>query len=92
MHLLDRWIFDEFDLGDRSISLYRILFSLYVSIFFNVKSIETLGRIPETFYHPPYGPMLLFDGFPSPVVFSIITFLVFFHVGVLLVMNISFQH
>jgi len=70
-------MFDEFDLGDRSISLYRIMFSLYILIFVNVKSIETLGRIPETFYHPPYGPMLLFDGFPSPVVFSIITFLVY---------------
>lgn len=75
--ILDHWLFDEFRLDGRSLGIYRIIFSTYVILFFGSGSINSLRTVPDAFYHPPYGPMLLFDGFPSPVFFSIIGVLVY---------------
>jgi len=71
--VLDRWLFEEFRLNAKSLSVYRIVFSVYLILFFNRGSMRSLGALPDVFYHPPYGPMLLFDGFPSPAVFSVVT-------------------
>jgi len=51
--------------SDRSLALYRILFSLGVLLMVTPSGTLALAGIPDSMYHPPLGPMMLFSGWPD---------------------------
>ena len=59
----------------RSLSIYRIVFSLYVLTFVSF-NFSWIGYIPDIFFYPPYFSIAnLFSGFPNPVFFKFIHFI-----------------
>ena len=65
------WIFNSFSVSPEGLGLYRIFTALFTLLFLlpPTEMYEVLGSIPDVFYSPPPGPMLLFDGFPSEMIF-----------------------
>lgn len=65
------WIFNSFSVTPEGLGLYRIFTALFTLLFLlpPTEMYELLGSIPDEFYSPPPGPMLLFDGFPSETIF-----------------------
>lgn len=55
-------------------ALFRIFASLFLLLFMlpSAGVYEFLGSLPDDFYLPPPGPMMLFDGFPSVTIFRIL--------------------
>lgn len=82
-----RWIFDSYHVNTRGLALFRIFSALFI-LFFLMPSremIQFLASSPKDFFVPPPGPMMLFNGFPSIVVFNVLYgLLVIFLIGVLL--------
>ena len=65
------WIFKSFSVSPEGLGLYRIFTALFILVFLlpPTEMYELLGSIPDEFYSPPPGPMLLFDSFPSEMIF-----------------------
>lgn len=53
-----------FSAGVRSLALYRILYSLGLLTIYAPASTLPLADLPDSFFHPPLGPMMLLDGWP----------------------------
>ena len=65
----DRWLFDEYKIGNKSTCVFRIIYSVYIVLFIDLSQFRELANVPNAFFHPPYGPMLVFDGFPGDFFF-----------------------
>lgn len=61
---LDRWLFDEYSVGPRSLGLFRILFAAYLFGAQAPPLLAHLARYPDVFFDPPLGFMQLFGGLP----------------------------
>lgn len=55
-------------------ALYRIFTALYILLVLmpSTEMYTFLGALPDDFYHPPPGPMVLLDGFPPTLIFYIL--------------------
>lgn len=51
--------------SSRSLSLYRILFAAGVLLMVTPTTAVPLHVVPDSLYHPPLGPMMLFGGWPD---------------------------
>lgn len=67
------WIFDSFEVTAEGLGLYRIFYALFTFCFLlpSTDMYQFLGTIPNDLYNPPPGPMMIFDGFPSEVMFVV---------------------
>lgn len=61
----DQWLFDEYKTDPLSLSIFRLLYALYLLLFVDVFQLRQLAYVPDAFFHPPYGPLLVLDGFPA---------------------------
>lgn len=63
----DWWVFDAYRTETASLAIYRILFALYMLLFYTRGTrFGWIANFPDAFFHPPFGPMrLFFDGFPT---------------------------
>ncbi|WP_234573099.1 hypothetical protein [Rhodohalobacter sp. 614A] len=72
----ERWIFETYTVSAEGLGLYRIIASLFI-LFFLIPGMgfdhyQYLASLPADFYNPPPGPMMLFDGFPSFIIFQVL--------------------
>ncbi|PEN08783.1 hypothetical protein CRI93_03225 [Longimonas halophila] len=66
---LDRWLFDTFTASPEGLGLYRILYASFVLFAFTPGHAELLdfsfvGALPNAFFLPPPGPLMLLPGPP----------------------------
>ena len=64
---LDHWIFEEYRVPPRALSLFRIVYATFVLLFIGVPPFRWIGGKPDIFFDPQqYGFVnLFFDGFPG---------------------------
>lgn len=71
---LDRWIFESYSVTAEGLGILRIFTALFILFFLipggNAESGMYLEGLPDDFFAPPPGPMMLFDGFPPGWVFQ----------------------
>ncbi|MEX2574614.1 MAG: hypothetical protein WD317_09965 [Balneolaceae bacterium] len=62
----DSWIFDSFHVSPGGLALFRIFTALMILFFLMPAEslFVTLGGLPDDFYNPPPGPIMLFSSFP----------------------------
>jgi hypothetical protein len=68
------WIFHTFTVSAEGLGLFRIISSLFI-LFFLIPGegpghFQYLSVMPDDFYAPPPGPLMLLDGFPSMALFQ----------------------
>ncbi len=72
----NRWIFESYTVTPEGLGYLRIFTSLFLLFFLipgqGVEHFQFLSSLPNDFYAPPPGPMMLFDGFPGLVFFQLI--------------------
>lgn len=70
----ENWIFNSYSPTAEGLGLYRIFAALFFLIFLFPDSFfySTLDSLPDEFFTPPPGPMMLFDGFPPEIFFRFI--------------------
>jgi len=83
-----RWIFESFTVTADGLGLLRIFTSLFVLFFLipgqGSSHFVFLSEMPDDFFAPPPGPMMLLHGFPADAVFQILhTVLLFSLAGML---------
>lgn len=66
---LNRWLFDTFTASPEGVGLYRILYASFVLFVFTPGHAELLdfsfvGTLPNAFFLPPPGPLMLLPGTP----------------------------
>ena len=68
---IDHWIFEEYRLPSRALSLFRIAYALFVLLMLGVPPFRWIGGKPDIFFDPQkYGFVnLFFDGFPPAAFF-----------------------
>ena len=67
---LDHWIFEEYRMPPRALSVFRIVYSAFVLLMVGVPPFRWIGNKPEIFYNPPmFSIMRWFDGYPAPSFF-----------------------
>lgn len=69
----DRWIFGSFAVTPEGLGLYRIFFAAFALLFLTpghsaLVDFAAPTVLPDAFFHPPPGPMMLFAGFPPAFV------------------------
>lgn len=69
MNRLDRWIFDSYAPTADRLSVYRVLFALFVLLVLSpghtvATSFQHMAEFPSTMFRPPPGPLWLFHAFP----------------------------
>lgn len=84
----DEWIFDTYSVSNEGLGLFRICGSLYILFFLipgrGLSHYEFLSSLPNDFYLPPPGPMMLFESFPPYIVFQVIYgLIILFVIGML---------
>lgn len=82
----ESWIFNTYSPTEQGLGLYRIFAALFFLIFLfpDVAFYSALESLPDEFFTPPPGPMMVFDEFPPEVFFRLIHgFLVVSWIGVL---------
>lgn len=84
----DRWIFDTYRVSNEGLGLFRICSSLFLLIFLipgrGLTHYQYLSSLPDDFYLPPPGPMMLLDGFPPYIIFQVLYgFIIIFTLGML---------
>jgi len=74
-----RWIFESYHPTNEGLALFRIFASLMVLFFLMPDSgyYSYLAELPDDFYTPPPGPMMLFDSFPPATVMQGLHLLLF---------------
>ncbi len=85
----EQWIFSRFDTTPEALGYYRILFALYMLLIYapghSIQSrFPLISSFPDEFFHPPFGPMRLFSGFPDAYVFEVL--LVLINVGLVAIL------
>lgn len=65
----DRWIFESFAVTPEGLGLYRIFFAAFALLFLTpghspLVDFAAAAALPEAFFLPPPGPMMLFSDFP----------------------------
>jgi uncharacterized membrane protein YphA (DoxX/SURF4 family) len=65
----DRWIFDSFDVTPTGLGLYRIVYAAFVLFVLTpghspLLRFDGIVQLPDAFFHPPPGPMMVFSDFP----------------------------
>lgn len=104
---IDHWIFDSHSQSPESLSLYRVIFSLFLLIF-AMPDPTWVSELPDAIFDPPPGPLRLLDGFPPRAFFQVLelilcvsTVALLFGVktkassvttGVLMIVLIGFEH
>ncbi len=83
MDRFDRWIFDSFPVTPEGLGIYRIGYALFTLLVVApghgaYTRFADLGTLPEGFFLPPPGPMMLVPGLPGPLFFQ----------GVVLLLNL----
>lgn len=70
----DRWIHESYRVTAEGLGLYRIFGSLMILFFLMPRSSEYtyLASLPDDFFAPPPGPMMLFEDFPPESLFWIL--------------------
>ncbi|MEX2455841.1 MAG: hypothetical protein WD381_00940 [Balneolaceae bacterium] len=65
----ENWIFNSYSPTANGLALYRIFAALFFLIFLfpDVAFYSTLESLPDEFFTPPPGPMMLFDEFPPEI-------------------------
>lgn len=66
---LDRWLFDTFLVSPEGLALYRIAFALFTLLVFTpghaaLLDFSFVGTLPNAFFLPPPGPLMLLPGTP----------------------------
>ncbi|MCC5908492.1 MAG: hypothetical protein JJU13_19900 [Balneolaceae bacterium] len=68
------WIFHSFSVSAEGLGLLRIITALFIFFFLipgqGAAHFEYLSVMPDDFFAPPPGPLMLMDGFPSVAVFQ----------------------
>lgn len=70
----ENWIFNSYLPTSEGLGHYRIFAALFFLIFLfpDTAFYSTLDSLPDEFFTPPPGPMMLFDGFPPEIFFRFI--------------------
>jgi hypothetical protein len=63
MTRFDRWLFREYAVSARDLAVFRVIFSVTALALF-LPRVRMLDALPDTFYHPPPGPLSLPTRFP----------------------------
>lgn len=76
----DRWIFDSFIVTPEGLGLYRIAFAAFALLLLTpghsaLIDFAAAATLPDAFFHPPPGPMMLFSGFPPRLIVDAIELL-----------------
>lgn len=72
---LEKRVHSVASLDQKSLSIYRIIFSLYVLTFISF-NYGWIGNVPDIFFYPPYFSIAnFFSGFPSQLFFKFIHFI-----------------
>ena len=71
---IDRWIFDEFQPCARGLPLFRILFALFILVFYFPR-FSPLAGIPPWFFHPPLSFATFIPGVPPGWFYYLLDFL-----------------
>lgn len=73
----EKWIFDSFHLKAEGLGLYRVFAALFLILYGlpQTKIYAFLGSLPQEFFHPPPGPMMFFESFPSESVLLLLHYL-----------------
>ena len=90
MRRLDAWIHDSFETSSEGLALYRILFAVFALVVISpghqpYVDLVPLAALPDSWFTPPAGPMMLFGGFPSEATSRIIHLLLNVSLAALLV-------
>jgi len=68
------WMFHSFSVSAEGLGLFRIIAALFIFFFLipgqGAAHFEYLSAMPDDFFAPPPGPLMLMDGFPSMAVFQ----------------------
>lgn len=88
-HRLERWIFESYTATPQGLALLRIFSGLFLLFFLvpgeGTRHFAYLAAMPDDFYAPPPGPLMLLGGFPSLAVFQFLhTLLMLSLVGMLM--------
>ncbi len=73
----EQWIFDSYHQNLEGLALFRIFAALFI-LFYGLPDSELysfLGGLPDQFFAPPPGPMMLFNDYPSEGVFFLLHYL-----------------
>lgn len=65
---------DSYQIDSEKLGLYRIMYSLFILLTGAIPNLqlEQLGQYPDSFFTPPIGFAMFFDGFPSEVFCSVL--------------------
>ena len=74
----DHYIFHAFDASLPGLPIYRILFALIMLVMTRSQHYSWMAPFPDTFFAPPIGLTMFFQGFPPGIVFYAFDFLVLF--------------
>lgn len=68
------WIFNSYSPSAEGLGLYRIFSGLFILLFLlpSCDLYPFISSLPNDFFVPPPGPMMLFDGFPAYGVFLLL--------------------
>ena len=67
---IDHWIFEEYRVPPRALSVFRIAYSAFVLLIIGVPPFRWIGGKPDIFFDPPlFSVVALFDGFLAPSFF-----------------------
>jgi predicted DCC family thiol-disulfide oxidoreductase YuxK/uncharacterized membrane protein YphA (DoxX/SURF4 family) len=70
----DRWVFEEFQPCAKGLPFFRILFAVYLLVFY-VPRFSQLAGMPHSFFHPPLSLATLLPGIPPNWFFYVLDFL-----------------
>ncbi len=73
----EQWIFESYHLNLEGLGLFRIFAALFI-LFYGVPDsalYSFLSSLPDQFFAPPPGPMMLFNEFPSEFTFFLLHYL-----------------
>lgn len=67
----DRWIFESYSVTPQGLGFFRIAASLFILFFLMPDSLNYafLSSLPDDFYAPPPGPLMLLESFPAEYIF-----------------------
>lgn len=64
MTRIDRWLHEAYPVSARGLATFRIVYAALALLLF-VPTFDWAGRLPDSLYVAPWGPMRLLDGYPS---------------------------